>query len=87
MIILACHFGKRFSNFYIPRWRNFLIIFYAAGIAAVLAYAGYGTVIHDGGYVETIIEFIDVDRATGVAKIFFILLVTGWYGVYKDKLK
>ncbi|UCE53442.1 MAG: hypothetical protein JSV31_30075, partial [Desulfobacterales bacterium] len=85
LIIFAYHFGKEFSNLYSPRWRNYLIIFYGAGILAVLAYAGYGTVTHEGGYVETIFEFTDAERATAVAKVFFVLLMPGWYGVYKAK--
>jgi putative copper export protein len=87
LIALAYHFGKEFSNHDSPRWRNYLTIFYGAGIIAALAFAGYGTVEHEGGYVETVFEFTDADRATAVAKVFFMLLIPGWYGVYKGKIK
>ena len=85
LIVLAYHFGKEFSNLDSPRWRNFLTVFYAAGVIAALAFAGYGTVEHEGGYVERVFEVTDADRATTVAKIFFMLLIPGWYGVYKEK--
>jgi putative copper export protein len=76
MIVLAYHFGKEFSNHDSPRWRNYLFIFYGAGIIAALAFAGYGAVEHEGGYVETVFEYTDADRATAVAKVFFMLLHT-----------
>jgi hypothetical protein len=43
----------------------------------------YGMITYEGGYVEMVFEFTDVDRATGVAKIFFMLLTPGLYGVYR----
>jgi hypothetical protein len=87
LIFLAYHFGKEFSNHDSPRWRNYLTIFYGAGVIAALAFTGYGTIEHEGGYVEGVFEYTDADRATAVAKIFFMLLVSGCYGVYKGKLK
>jgi putative copper export protein len=67
-IFLAYYFGKEFSNHDSPRWRNYLTIFYAAGIIATLAFAGYGTIEHEGGYVESVVEFTDADRATATPR-------------------
>ena len=87
LIAVAYNFGKEFSNHDSPRWRNYLFIFYGAGVIAALAFTGYGTIEHEGGYVESVFEFTDADRATAVAKVFLMLLVPGWYGVHKGKIK
>jgi multidrug transporter EmrE-like cation transporter len=90
-LIVVYSVSRKLARTYEEVWKSYLLVFYLAGALSLLSWANYGTHVEDAdplfGGGETVVDFVPAEqqRSEHALNLLVLLLVPGFYGVYRER--